>query len=136
MQIRYFKTDGYPDKFMPVQGWDKYVPLVQKILDLGEVESVRLKSEDGRTVNREYINDPPPVLDLQPNDTFTMNGLRYSITQVNAYTVNFVLAAGGRSRRLIFRQSFKMVLISSAQSQSTYRLKGRRASRAQEEEGK
>jgi len=96
MQRRYFKTDGYPDKFTPVQGWDKYVPLVQKILDLGEVESVRLKSEDGRTVNREYINDPPPVLDLQPNDTFTMNGLRYSITQVNTYTVNFVLAAGGK----------------------------------------
>jgi hypothetical protein len=96
MQIRYFKTDGYPFKFTPVQGWDKYVPLVQKILDLGEVESVRLKSEDGRTVNREYINDPPPVLDLQPNDTFTMNGLRYSITQVNTYTVNFVLAGGGK----------------------------------------
>lgn len=97
MQIRYFKTDGSPDKFTPVQGWDdKYVPLVQKILDLGEVESVRLKSEDGRMVNREYINDPPPVLDLQPNDTFTMNGLRYSITQVNTYTVNFVLAAGSK----------------------------------------
>jgi hypothetical protein len=107
MQIRYFKTDGYPDKLTPVQGWDKYVPLVQKILDLGEVESVRLKSEDGRTVNREYINDPSPVLDLQPNDTFTMNNLRYSITQVNTYTVNFVLAAGGKVQKAYLSTIFQ-----------------------------